>query len=62
MGDDNSATSGYEYIASRKTRLNYKSGGNECAPRCICILCKRKRGEHTFHKEVEYEKKKKDKL
>jgi len=52
MGDDMSPT-GYEYITNRKTRLNYKSGGKECSPRCICIMCKRKRGEHTYHLDVD---------
>jgi hypothetical protein len=46
-------THGYRYKNNIKSRLNYVSGVSECSERCICIMCKRKRGEETFHKDVD---------
>lgn len=51
MGEKNNRF--YEYENSVKFRLNYPSGASECAKKCRCILCKRKRGEETYHEEVD---------
>jgi hypothetical protein len=47
----------YNYKNNIKSRLNYPSGASECPPKCKCLFCRRERGEDTYHKEVDHQRK-----